>query len=195
MKIGHNVPKGAFALELFSARLLTEAGKFGLPIGGQVSDLTNRSRLHLGQLTHLTNRQSKFSSLSHESRAKKSQCKRTWCHLTGNSTTIRRTAVRETGASRHHGSIEGLPETLPTSQQCFTEKLKIDPSIDTIEGPSINLSNITAVFTKGFYEYVNICIYTYICDISQTKWRHNLQRRYSSEKTRISCPRDERLSA
>ena len=42
----------------FSARLMTVTGKFRLPIG------------------HSTNRQSKFSSHSHESRSKKSQCKR-----------------------------------------------------------------------------------------------------------------------
>ena len=46
---------------LFSARLMTVTGKFQSPIG---------------RLTQSTNRQSEFSSHSHELRTKKAQCKR-----------------------------------------------------------------------------------------------------------------------
>ena len=56
------LPSGAFTLQLFSARFMTEAENFGLSIG---------------QMSQLTNRQYKFSSFSHESCTKKAQCKRT----------------------------------------------------------------------------------------------------------------------
>ena len=58
--------KGAFELSLFSARLITETGKFELPIV---------------QLCQLTNRQSLFFGLRHKSRAKNSQYKCTFIYI------------------------------------------------------------------------------------------------------------------
>ena len=72
--------KGAFTRILFSTRLMTVTGKLLRLFGARLVTVTGKFRLPIAVdcLSQFTNRQSEFSSHSHESSAEKSQCKQTF---------------------------------------------------------------------------------------------------------------------